>query len=102
MEQRVTEVDNRDSETTWLHLEDGTHIEVNPRELYINSLENNPGDCGDGYAMQRFLILCEKIAECKEDIIPGSEILLEDGISPLMTKVLAGGYDLIRHELIIL
>ncbi len=40
------EVDNRDTETTWLRLKnpsdlpDDTPIEVNPAELYINMIEN--------------------------------------------------------------
>jgi len=40
-ERKVVESDNRESDTTWLHLEDGTYIEVNPAELFSNMIENN-------------------------------------------------------------
>ena len=34
------DIDNRDLNTTWLHLEDGTIVEVDPMELFKNALEN--------------------------------------------------------------
>ncbi len=39
---RVTEfdIDNRDVNCTWLHLKDGTIVEVDPVELFRNALEN--------------------------------------------------------------
>jgi len=40
-ERTIVEIDNRDDRTTWLHLEDGSYVEVDPIELFINMLENN-------------------------------------------------------------
>ena len=39
---RITdfELDNRDQNCTWLHLPDGTVVEVDPVELFRNMLEN--------------------------------------------------------------
>jgi len=39
---KVVDTDNRDANTTWLILENGTRVEVNPTELFDNMQENNP------------------------------------------------------------
>jgi hypothetical protein len=36
----VVDTDNRDSRTTWLLLEDGNFVEVDPYELLLNVVEN--------------------------------------------------------------
>lgn len=42
MSERITqyETDNRDVNTTWLTLPDGTVVEVDPIELFRNAMEN--------------------------------------------------------------
>lgn len=34
-------VDDRDFHTTWLHLDDGNYLEVDPVKLLINAVEHN-------------------------------------------------------------
>ena len=72
-ERTVIGTDNRDPSTTVLHLDDGSDVEVNPKELYVNSLENNPPehDYEDAVAVQRFIIICEHVAASKEDMVTG-------------------------------
>lgn len=52
----IKEIDNRDEVTTWLWIDDGHYIEVNPRELLHNAHENNPNPVcnmeGEPYAPQ--------------------------------------------------
>jgi len=43
----VVELDNRDQSETWLWLEDGSRVEVDPIELFENLLENMPIEVAD-------------------------------------------------------
>lgn len=38
------QIDNRDPCTTWLTLPDGTIVEVDPADLFVNMVENNCTD----------------------------------------------------------
>ncbi len=41
-ELQVQRTENRDAVTTWLWVNDEDYIEINPIDLIINMLENNP------------------------------------------------------------
>lgn len=61
----VKETDNRDFDTTALALSNGTKVEVNPFDLYINALENLGADFEDKVEDIRRMHseICERIME---------------------------------------